>query len=377
MILTNVRLVLENEIVPGTVCCDASGIVAVDQGRSALPQAVDGEGDYLAPGLVEMHTDNLEKHFMPRPQVFWPNGVAAVMAHDAQMAAEGVTTVYDAVCAGTESGVKDYRRAIFGDMIDAIEQGQAEGLLRIDHKIHVRCELTGAELLDDLRPHADRPLIALASLMDHTPGQRQWRNLADLERYHTGSGDVEVAQHRREVEHRMTLAGNVPGNWEAVVALFRARGIPIATHDDTELDHVEAGVRSGARICEFPTTAEAARHAKARGMATVAGAPNVVRGGSHSSGVSARELAREGLLDGLSSDYVPSSLLQAVRRLADVEGIGLPRAMAMVTCNVADMVGLSDRGRLEPGLRADLVRFRFVGTTPVVREVWSAGRRAF
>jgi alpha-D-ribose 1-methylphosphonate 5-triphosphate diphosphatase len=377
MILTNVRLVLENEIVPGTVAFDASGIVSVDQGRSALPQAVDGEGDYLAPGLVEMHTDNLEKHFMPRPQVFWPNGVAAAMAHDAQMAAAGVTTVYDAVCAGTQSGVKDYRRTIFGDMIDAIEQGQAQGLFRIDHKIHVRCELTGAELIDDLRPHAGRPLVALVSLMDHTPGQRQWRNLADLERYHPGSGDKDIERHRREVEHRMTLAGNVPGNWEAVVALFRERGIPIATHDDTEPDHVEAGLRSGARIAEFPTTVVAARHAKAHGMATVAGAPNVVRGGSHSSGVSASELAREELLDGLSSDYVPSSLLQAVRHLADVEGLGLPRAMAMVTANVADMVGLSDRGRLRPGQRADLVRFRFAGAAPLVREVWSAGRRAF
>ncbi|MFO1149611.1 MAG: alpha-D-ribose 1-methylphosphonate 5-triphosphate diphosphatase [Alsobacter sp.] len=377
MILTNLRLVTEDEIVPGTIVFDETGITAVDPGRSALPGAVDGEGDYLAPGLVEMHTDNLEKHFMPRPQVFWPNGVAAAMAHDAQMAAAGVTTVYDAVCAGTNSGAKDYRRAIFGDMLDAIEMGQAEGLFRIDHRIHIRCELSGAELLDDVRPHAERPLVSLVSLMDHTPGQRQWRNLKDLERYHTGSGDKSVDEHRLEVAARMKLADNVPGNWEAIVAMFSARGIPIATHDDTEPDHVEAGLRSGARISEFPTTLAAARHAKASGMATVAGAPNVVRGGSHSSGVSASELAREGLLDGLSSDYVPSSLLQAVRHLAEEEALGLPRAMAMVTSNVADMVGLADRGRLRPGLRADLVRFRFSGRTPLVREVWSGGRRAF
>lgn len=377
MILTNVRLVLEDEIVPGTIVFDEAGITAVEPGRSGLPGAVDGEGDFVAPGLVEMHTDNLEKHFMPRPQVFWPNGVAAALAHDAQMAAAGVTTVYDAVCAGTNSGAKDYRRQIFGTMLQAVEDGAAQGVFRIDHKVHIRCELTGTELLDDVRPHAHRPLVSLVSLMDHTPGQRQWRNLKDLERYHTGDGEKSLEQHSREVEARMKLADNVPANWEAIVELFGSRGIPIATHDDTEPDHVEAGLRSGARISEFPTTLVAARAAKANGMATVAGAPNVVRGGSHSGGVSASELAREGLLDGLSSDYVPSSLLQAVRHLAEEEALGLPRAMAFVTSNVADMVGLADRGRLRPGLRADLVRFRFAGPTPVVREVWSAGRRAF
>ena len=213
--------------------------------------------------------------------------------------------------------------------------------------------------------------------MDHTPGQRQWRNAADLERYHTGAGGKSLEEHRREVAARMTLAENVPGNWAAMVELFGSRGIPLATHDDTELDHVEAGVRSGARISEFPTTVVAARAAKEAGLATIAGAPNVVRGGSHSGGVSASELARLGLLDGLSSDYVPTSLLQAVRHLAEEDGLGLPRAMALVTANVADMVGLADRGRLRPGLRADVVRFRFAGPTPVVRELWSAGRRAF
>ena len=157
---------------------------------------MDGEGDFVAPGLVEMHTDNLEKHFVPRPQVFWPNGLAAALAHDAQMAAAGVTTVFDAVCAGTNSGAKDYRRSIFGQMIDAIEEGDAQGVFRIDHRVHIRCELTGAELLDDVMPHADRRLVSLVSLMDHTPGQRQWRNLKDLERFHTGDGGKTLDDHR-------------------------------------------------------------------------------------------------------------------------------------------------------------------------------------
>jgi alpha-D-ribose 1-methylphosphonate 5-triphosphate diphosphatase len=159
--------------------------------------------------------------------------------------------------------------------------------------------------------------------------------------------------------------------------MFGSRGIPIATHDDTTLDHVEAGIASGAVISEFPTTIEAAAFAKQRGLATVAGAPNVVRGGSHSGGVSVSELAEKGLLDGLSSDYVPASLLQAVLKLHADHGIALPEAMGMVTWKVADILGLGDRGHLKPGLRADLVRFKALGPTPVLATVWSKGERAF
>ena len=120
---------------------------------------------------------------------------------------------------------------------------------------------------------------------------------------------------------------------------------------------------------------KAAAAAKARGLATVAGAPNVVRGGSHSSNVSAADLATAGILDGLSSDYVPSSLLQAVVKLDREHGIAPPAAIGMVSWRIADMVGLVDRGRLRPGLRADILRFRVLGETPVVTGLWSAGRK--
>lgn len=376
-ILTNARLILEDEVVTGTIAFDENGIRSVDQGRSSLPEAIDIQGDYVAPGLVEMHTDNMEKHFMPRPKVFWPNGLAAALVHDAQMAAAGVTTVYDAICAGTPFSAKDYRKDIFADVMDALRLGTAENVFRIDHRIHMRCELTSPDLLRDIEPYQDDALVQLVSLMDHTPGQRQWRDIAHLRTYALGNGKTE-AEFEEDVSVRQREGtANVGRNWSAVVEMFQARGIPIATHDDTTIEHVEAGIASGAVISEFPTTVEAAQAAKQRGLATIAGAPNVVRGGSHSGGVSVAELAEKDLLDGLSSDYVPASLLQAVLKLHDKHGITLPAAMAKVTWKVADILGLGDRGHLKPGLRADIVRFRALGATPVIATVWSQGRRAF
>ena len=376
-VLTNARLILENEIVTGTVVFDETGITAVDQGLSSLAGAIDAGGDYVAPGLVEMHTDNMEKHFMPRPKVFWPNGLAAALVHDAQMASAGVTTVYDAICAGTPFSAKDYRKDIFADVMKALDEGRREGVFRIDHRIHMRCELTSPDLLADIAPYQDDDLVQLVSLMDHTPGQRQWRNIEHLRTYAIGNGKSEAEFEEDVTTRQQEGAANVGRNWQAVVELFSARGIPIATHDDTTVEHVEEGLASGAVISEFPTTVEAAAAAKQRGLATIAGAPNVVRGGSHSGGVSVSELAEKGLLDGLSSDYVPASLLQAVLKLHNDHGLGLPDAMGMVTWKVADILGLKDRGHLRVGLRADLVRFKALGPTPVIATVWSQGQRAF
>lgn len=171
-VLTNARLILEDEVVEGTLCLGREGIRSVDQGRSAVPGAIDVGGEFVAPGLIEMHTDNLEKHFVPRPGVLWPNGLAAAIAHDAQMAAAGVTTVYDAVCAGYEAGEATSRRETFEKLVNAVKLGVEEDVFRIDHKIHLRCELSGADVVQAITPHIDHPLVALGSLMDHTPGQR-------------------------------------------------------------------------------------------------------------------------------------------------------------------------------------------------------------
>ena len=376
-ILTNARLVLDDRVVEGTLVHAAGVIRAIDEGRSQLSAAIDCEGDYLAPGLIDLHTDALEGHFIPRPKVIWPDARAAALAHDAQMAGSGVTTVYDAICAGGFDQAKSDRRALYEVMLDAVEQGAARGMFRVDHRIHLRCELTDHGLTDLVDVALGRPNLSLASLMDHTPGTRQWRNVEHLKVYLSGIGrggadlDAEVADRIERAR------GAVAGNYARMVALFQDSGIVLASHDDTTPAHVDEALAAGCTISEFPTTIEAAWAAKASGLATIGGAPNVVRGGSHSGGVSMRDLAEEGLLDALASDYVPASLLQAALALTRTAGLSIPEALALVTSAPARLARLDDRGRLDVGLRADLVRFRLIGDTPAVAEVTLAGRRVF
>jgi alpha-D-ribose 1-methylphosphonate 5-triphosphate diphosphatase len=212
--------------------------------------------------------------------------------------------------------------------------------------------------------------------MDHTPGQRQFTNVEHYFAYYQGrfgysAADMEALVERRVADQR--LYADV--NRRRVVELSRQRRLALASHDDATVEHVMEALDLGMTMAEFPTTIEAAGVAHERGMAVIMGAPNVVRGGSHSGNVSARALAAERTLDILSSDYVPSSLLHAAFLLRDEQGIGLPTAVAMVSATPAEAIGLEDRGEIAVGRRADLVRARLAGEFPVVREVWRAGSR--
>jgi len=373
-IFTNARIVLRDAVIDGTVAVRDGVISDVMSGVSGVPGAQDMNGDYVLPGLIEMHTDHLEKHMVPRPGVHWPLPVAAAMAHDAQIAGAGITTVFDAISVGTyrEGSV---RKAILKRAIDAVSEGKAKDMFRADHLIHLRCEVSDPDLLDLAEEFIDLPNVALVSLMDHTPGQRQWRDLAKMKQYHRDENMSDDDLDAYVKERTELQAQYASAHRHAVVGMCQKRGIPMASHDDTTPAHVHEAVADGIQISEFPTTLEAAQIARAKGMMIIMGAPNVVRGGSHSGNVSANELAVAGLLDGLSSDYVPSSLLQAVFHLDAEIGIALPDAVAMVTSNVADVVGLPERGEIAPGKRADIIRVRNVDNVPVVREVWREGLR--
>ncbi|MCB4767433.1 alpha-D-ribose 1-methylphosphonate 5-triphosphate diphosphatase [Ancylobacter sp. Lp-2] len=376
-ILTNARLVLDDAVVEGTLVVEGGDIRAVDEGRSHLPQAVDLAGAYLAPGLIDLHTDALEGHFVPRPKVIWPDARAAALAHDAQMAGSGVTTVFDAICAGGFDQSKADRRALYTVMLDAVDEGMARGMFRVEHRLHLRCELTDPTLEALVAQAEGRPSLSLASLMDHTPGARQWRNVEHLKTYLSGIGKTAEEMDRELGERAARGRAAVPGNFARMVDLFAGSGIVLASHDDTTPEHVADAKAAGCTISEFPTTPEAASAARAAGLATIGGAPNAVRGGSHSGGVSMRALAAEGLIDALASDYVPASLLQAALALTRDPGLTLPAALALVSSRPAALAGLADRGRLAPGLRADLMIFDVIDDTPVVREVFLAGRRIF
>ncbi len=337
-------------------------------------QRIDLEGDYLIPGLVELHTDNLEKHFIPRTGVSWPHGISAAIAHDMHMISSGVTTVFDAITVGEPFG-KHMRNELFSISMDALAQGEKEELFRAEHFLHLRCELAGDHLMDCVEPLIGHKNLRLISVMDHTPGQRQWRNIEAYKRY----CDL-LEQPNSVVEERIsTLKGlqekNADKHKKSVVQICKEQGYTLASHDDTTVEQVQDSAAHGVHISEFPTTLEAAREARALGQAIVMGAPNIVRGGSHSGNVAAMELARAGLLDIFSSDYMPASLLHAAFMLEQEAGIPLAKALHTISKNPAEAVGLSDRGELIAGKRADAVRVRLVNNVPIVRAVWRAGKQ--
>lgn len=370
---TNARMVTPHGVVRGALTALDGRIDAMD-GNTSVPGAVNFDGDYLLPGLVEIHTDNIEKHFLPRSGVRWPTSLTAIMAHDTHMAAAGVTTVLDAVSAG-EFSAKRMRREIFTATLEALDQAMGNDLLRAEHLLHIRCELADRAVVEMFTSVMDHPLLRLVSIMDHTPGQRQW---SDMDKYRSFHADKKWTDEEllAEIERlRAVQASHAEPNRETILSLCRQRGLPLASHDDTTVEHVEETARLGMRIAEFPTTRAAAAKARELGLATVLGAPNVVRGESHSGNVSALDLAADGLVDILSSDYMPASLLQAPFVMAQRLGTPLHQALATVTANPAKALGLTDRGELVPGKRADLLRVRMVDDVPVVVAVWREGRK--
>jgi len=373
-ILRNARLVTRDETFTGHVVVRDDRLVAVERGDPLGPAGDDLDGDFLLPGLVELHTDNLEKHVMPRPGVMW-DARAATVAHDAQCATAGITTVLDSVMIGSRElgGARlEMQRTAF----EALDACRAAGVLRVEHRLHLRCEVATPDVVDIFRSHLHHPLLALVSVMDHTPGQRQWRDLDKYRQYQERNGRMSderfVAMLDGQQHEHEAYAGR---HRRVVIDAARGRGLPVASHDDTEVEHVREAQAEGITMSEFPTTLAAARAARQAGMGIIMGGPNLVRGGSHSGNVSATELAREDLLDIVSSDYVPSSLLQSAFLLHDRIGWTLPRAVASISATPAQAIGLADRGRIAPGLRADLIRVRLAAGAPVVLQTWFAGRR--
>lgn len=370
----NARIVAGDEEFTGSLLVRDGTIAAVDRGRGGVGE--DLEGDVLMPGVIDLHTDSLEKHYFPRPNIDW-NPVSAAVTHDGCCLSVGVTTIYDSMSLGSFNASAARGDDNLRKLVDGLDLARREGMLKGDHRLHWRCETTADDLRERLDGLADHPMAALFSLMDHTPGQRQYRNLEKhLANWQANGMSAEAAQERLAWA-RERQARNAVQNRRFVAEVARARGAPLASHDDEDVAHVDEAAELGATIAEFPVTAEAARRSREHGMVIVMGGPNLIRGGSYSGNVPAAELAEAELLDAFASDYVPRSLIECAFALTDERfGWSLPRAAALVTSAPADAARLDDRGVIAPGLRADLLRVKVAGGLPLVRGVWTEGRRA-
>lgn len=374
LLLKNANLVLADEVVKGAILIRDGVIADIDTAQSIVG-GEDMEGNYFLPGLVELHTDHLEGHYAPRPKVRW-NPLAAVLAHDAQITTSGITTVFDALRIGMDDDA-DLTSEDMRNLADAIDDASRNDRLRAEHYLHLRCEVSAPDCLESFAAFDNDDRVRLVSLMDHAPGQRQFRKMEAYSTYYQGKLKMSDEVFRVFCEKRIAQSeANSDRNRKALSLACRNRAIVLASHDDATLEHVGEAIEQGINVAEFPTTFEAAKASKDAGMSVLMGAPNVVRGGSHSGNVAARDLAEHGVLDILSSDYIPFSLIQSAFGIGElVDGISLPQAVAMVSKNPARAAGMDDRGEIAIGKRADLVRVCVDHQIPVVRTVWREGRR--
>ncbi|URM15539.1 alpha-D-ribose 1-methylphosphonate 5-triphosphate diphosphatase [Vibrio splendidus] len=377
MIITNVNLVLENEVVRGSVELRDGVIANMSDSTSQIPGAFDGENGFLMPGLIELHTDNLEKYFTPRPKVNWPP-LSAMSAHDTQLVGSGITTVLDAVALG------DYRdgnrQENLDQFINTVAESQKRGLTRAEHRIHLRCEVPHSTTVGLFERYVNMPEVQLVSLMDHAPGQRQFVNIDKYRTYYQGKynmTDAEMAVYEKDQVAQSQRWSKQ--NRDEITRQCRDLNIPTASHDDATSAHVTESKELGMVIAEFPTTVEAAKRSHELGLKVMMGAPNVIRGGSHSGNVAAHELASLGVLDILSSDYYPVSLLDAVFTLVNDErnNLDVAQAVQLATLNPAQALGLTDRGVIAEGKRADLVLAHRLDDHQLVSRVWREGKKVF
>ncbi|WP_158744366.1 alpha-D-ribose 1-methylphosphonate 5-triphosphate diphosphatase [Acidisphaera sp. L21] len=371
--LTNARIVLLDRVIHGTIVMEGGRIASVETGLSQLSTAIDVDGDTVIAGVVDLHTDNLERQVQPRSNARWPSR-SAMVAHDSQCAAAGVTTVLDALCLGDLGFDKDRIRTFREGVIDGDALAES-GLLKSDHYLHLRCEMPAADVIALLDPVADHPRVRMISLMDHSPGVGQYANMERYRALRAKEGIDSATVERRIVELQDQRARLRDPNRRALLDRVRHSGTVLASHDDRTAEEVDENHRDGIRISEFPVTMEAAKAARAHDMQVIAGAPNIVRGGSHSGNVAASDLVRARAVDAFASDYVPASLVEAAFGCVRDTDITLPDAVALVTDSPARMAGLGDRGRIATGYRADLVRIRVHDGLPIVRQVWLAGER--
>ena len=376
MWLSNFTIILPDQVLENASLKIDGGLIA-----EIVPHPVaggfDGTGLLALPGFIDMHGDMIEVEVEPRPGVDFP--MANAIAHlDVRLASSGFTTAYAAISFCTNSFRGERRsREHSTAIINALRAARQQ--CRIDHRIHGRFDVDfpqADEVLAELIANAQ---IDLVSLMDHTPGQGQYRDLERHVRKIAMQKGVSIEEAHVLVSDRVEQAGPESerlGKLKRFAHRARKAGISLASHDDDSSRKVEIMAEFGAVISEFPTTIEAARAAAETGIFVAMGAPNAMRGISYSGNLSAREAHAAGLLHILASDYHPASALPAILALAQTDPDGLAGAVRLVSANPAQALGLEDRGALVPGRRADLALCQ-LGDTPRIVATLVAGQLAY
>ncbi len=372
--LTGARVVLrDNVLEDATVLIEDGIITAISPESGSGAQTIDLRGQTLIPGMIDLHCDALEKEVEPRPNVHFPLDFACAQA-DKRNAAAGVTTVFHALSfANEELGVRNNTFA--ASVARAVHAWNPHGL--IDNRVHCRYEVTDPTAPEILLEMMESDEMHLLSVMDHSPGQGQFKDIATYRDFLARTYKKSKTELDVLMQNKLVQAEGAIERIRLLIAAAKAKGIRIASHDDDTPEKVETLHALGVGISEFPINLESARAAHERGMSTVFGAPNIMRGKSQSGAVRALEAVMAGEVDCLCADYHPATLIVAVFRLPELAGISLTDSVRMVSVNPASAAGLTDRGEIAVGKRADLVSVAHINGLVQASSVFSAGKMVY
>lgn len=372
--LTGACVVLRDEVLEDAALLIEDGqIAAINPASGNGAQAFDLRGKTLMPGMIDLHCDALEKEVEPRPNVHFPLDFACAQA-DKRNAAAGVTTVFHALSfANEELGVRN--NAFAASVARAVHAWNPHGL--VDNRVHCRYEVTDPTAPEVLLELMAADEMHLLSVMDHSPGQGQFKDIAAYRDYLARSYKKSAAELDAIVENKLAQADGAMMRIRRLIDAAKQKGIHIASHDDDTPEKVESLHSLGVGISEFPINLESASAARSRGMSTVFGAPNILRGKSQSGAIKALDAVQAGVADCLCADYHPAALIVAVFRLPELAGISLADAVRLVSSNPAKAAGLSDRGEVAVGKRADLVAVAQVNGLVQASSVFSGGKLVY
>lgn len=374
ILLTHAKVVLPEGVVENIAVLVEDGMIAaIDPVATGTADVVDLTGRLLMPGMIDLHCDALEKEVEPRPNVYFPLDFACAQA-DKRNAAAGVTTVFHALSfAHHEFGVRN--NSFAAEIAHAIHGWEQYAL--VENRVHARCEVTDTSAPETLADLIEKNEVHLLSFMDHTPGQGQFKDVAAYRSYLAGTYKKTEEELDELLNRKLADAQGTAELIKRLAKEAKAHGIPIASHDDDSPERVGAMAELGVSISEFPVNIETAMVAKALGISTLFGAPNVLRGTSQSGSMRALDAVLAGVADCLCGDYSPAALLPSVFKLVDLSDCELQDAVALVTRNPARAAGLMDRGEIVAGKRADLITVRSLGGLPQVETVWVRGHATY
>ena len=322
-----------------------------------VQEVINADGGYISPGFIDIHSDFIESMASPRPTSVMDFNLS-IRETEKVLIGHGITTMFHSLSLYKEDefGFKPIRQPKnVKKIIDVIDTSHSKQHL-IRHRFHARFEIDNFEEVENLKQYVSQDKVHLLSFMDHSPGQGQYRNLEVYRKTLKGYKDlsdeaVNGIIDRHQVKEKMTIQ-----MIREIADLARSKHIAIASHDDDTIEKVDFVKQFGATISEFPITLEVAKEAKRQGMYTIAGAPNVLLGGSHSGNLCAAEAIKHGAIDILCSDYYPASLLHAVFIMHEHYGQDLGQMFNLVSINPARAVQMDEElGSIKKGKKADII----------------------